>query len=321
MNNWLSKMERKFGGRAVPHLSAVIIGCYVVGYILQFINADAAAYMTLEPAYILQGQVWRILTWIIIPPSALNLFTIIMLFFYFSIGTSLERAWGNFRYNVYIFGGFLITIAAAFICYFIFSAIYGGAVIFSSGTASPFSTYYICMSIFLAFAATFPEAQVYLYFVIPIKVKWLGVLYAAFLVYDMVGYFRSIASGMIGGWVYVIALVASLLNFVIFFLSTRDFRRMSPSEIRRRREFKKKMQQSQAYRKPSQGMPGAGTAAGSASAGQSAQGRTAGIARHRCEVCGRTEITNPELEFRYCSKCSGQHEYCQDHLFTHQHVK
>jgi hypothetical protein len=96
---------------------------------------------------------------------------------------------------------------------------------------------------------------------------------------------------------------------------------MSPSEIRRRREFKKKMQQSQAYRKPSQGMPGAGTAAGSASAGQSAQGRTAGIARHRCEVCGRTEITNPELEFRYCSKCSGQHEYCQDHLFTHQHVK
>lgn len=302
MNNWISKMERRFGGRAVPHLSAVIIGCYVIGYIMQFVNAGAASYMTLEPAYILQGQVWRIVTWLIIPPGSLNIFTIIMLFFYFSVGTSLERAWGDFRYNVYIFGGILITLAAAFVCYFIFSAVYGGPVVFSYGSASPFSTYYICMSIFLGFAATFPDAQVYLYFVLPIKVKWLGILYAAFLLYDAVGYIREIAAGQVGGWIYVVALVASLLNFIIFFLSTRNYHRLSPSEMKRRREFRKKMDQ-----------PGRASASSRNAAGN--------IARHRCEVCGRTELTNPELEFRYCSKCSGRHEYCQDHLFTHEHIK
>ena len=339
MNNWLSKMERKFGSRAVPHLSAVLIGCYVIGYILQFVNSSAAAYMTLEPAYILQGQVWRLVTWLIIPPDSLNIFTIIMLFFYFSVGTSLERAWGDFRYNVYIFGGILITLAAAFICYFIFSAIYGTAVVFSTGGMSPFSTYYICMSIFLGFAATFPDAEVLLYFVIPLKVKWLGLLYGAFLIYDAVGYIREIAAGQAGGWVYVTALVASLLNFVIFFLSTRNVRRLSREERKRRAEFRKQMQQAQSrqangYAAGNSGAGGsngpagnagnAGAAgyAGAAGNGPQGSGNPSGgrAARHRCEICGRTELTNPELEFRFCSKCSGQHEYCQDHLFTHQHI-
>ncbi|HUM82845.1 MAG TPA: hypothetical protein PLN48_03605 [Lachnospiraceae bacterium] len=309
MNNFLNKMERKFGKYAVPHLTMIMIACYVIGYVLQMINPNAADYMMLEPAYILKGQVWRIITWIIIPPNSMStdllggFFTIVMLFFYLSIGNSLEKAWGDFRYNVYIFGGMLITLIAAFICYFVFSAILGGPV--SIGYA--FSTYYITTSIFLAFAATFPDARVMLYFVIPIKVKWLGIVYAAFIVYDMTQYIRLIAGGQVIYWVMIIAMIASLLNFVIFFLSTRSFHRFSPQEQKRRREFRQAMEKAQRS-----------TASGEGSSGHVVRGPAP---RHRCEICGRTDISNPELEFRYCSKCSGNHEYCMDHLYTHTHIK
>ena len=190
-------MERKFGRYSIPRLTFVMICCYVVGYLLQMINPNIAEFMTLEPGLILRGEVWRIITWILIPPASLDLsgisliFTLIMLVFYLSIGNSLERAWGEFRYNVYIFGGMLLTLIAAFISYFVFSAIIGRNVM----VGNTFSTYYIVMSMFLAFAATFPEAQVYLYFLIPIRVKWLGIIYFTMMVYEAAANVRKIIAG------------------------------------------------------------------------------------------------------------------------------
>ena len=324
MNKLYQKLERKLGRYAVPNLTVIIIGCYVIGYILTLINADIAAYMTLEPYLILKGQVWRLITWLVIPPSSLSIFTIIMLFFYLSIGRSLERAWGDFRYNIYIFGGIILTIIAAFICYFVFSAMAGHGVVFGSGGRSPFSTYYICMSIFLGFAATFPDAQVYLYFILPIRIKWLGILYAAFLVYDAVGYVRAIAAGYTGAWVYIVAMAASLVNFVIFFFTTRNIRRLSPGEMKRRQEFRKAMAASAARQQGSApGANGSGTSAAGYGNGRPAGGREASAStpRHRCEICGRTDITDPDMDFRFCSKCSGSHEYCSEHLFTHIHIQ
>ena len=162
----LNKMERKFGRYAVRNLSAYIIAFYVAGYLMEVFTPDIFNYLTLEPYYILHGQVWRIVTWLLVPPSSLDLFTIIMLFFYYSVGNTLERTWGAFRYNVYIFGGVLAMVLGAFILY----GILGGNVMF--GTL--FTTYYVNLSIFLAFAATYPDTQVMLYFLIPIKMKWLG---------------------------------------------------------------------------------------------------------------------------------------------------
>ena len=241
MNKLLNNLERKFGRYAIPRLTFVMICCYVVGYMLQLINPNIAEFMTLEPGLILRGEVWRIITWIVIPPASLDLsgigliFTLIMLVFYLSIGNSLERAWGEFRYNVYILGGMLLTLIAAFISYFVFSAIIGQNVM----VGNTFSTYYIVMSMFLAFAATFPEAQVYLYFIIPIKVKWLGILYFAMMVYEAGANVRYIMAGYIVHWIPIIAMVAALLNFFIFFFSTRDFRRYSPQERKRRRDFQR----------------------------------------------------------------------------------
>lgn len=336
MNKLMNNLERKFGRYAIPRLTFVMICCYVVGYMLQLINPNVALFMTLEPGLILRGEIWRIITWIVIPPASLDLsgiglfFTLIMLIFYLSIGTSLERAWGEFRYNVYIFGGMLITLIAAFISYFVFSAIIGKSVM----VGNSFSTYYVVMSMFLAFAATFPEAQVYLYFIIPIKVKWLGILYFAMMIYEAGAHVRYIMAGNIAHWIPIIGMCAALLNFFIFFFSTRDFSRYSPKERKRRRDFQKGMEegrrryeenvnrargsqpQDPRYNNPFQ-QRAAGRTAG-------AQTQTSGPVfkptRHRCEICGRTELSDPDLEFRFCSKCEGNHEYCMDHLYTHTHI-
>ena len=101
--NFLDKMERKYGRYALKNLPMFIIATYVAGYVLELLTPEMLGYLTLEPYYILHGQVWRLVTWILIPPSSLDIFTIIMLFFYFSIGQTLERTWGSFKFDVYIF--------------------------------------------------------------------------------------------------------------------------------------------------------------------------------------------------------------------------
>ena len=206
---FLNKMERKFGRYAVRNLSAYIIAFYVAGYLMEVFTPDIFNYLTLEPYYILHGQVWRVVTWLLVPPSSLDLFTIIMLFFYYSVGNTLERTWGSFRYNVYIFGGVLAMVVGAFILY----GILGGNVMF----ATLFTTYYVNLSIFLAFAATYPDTQVMLYFLIPIKMKWLGIFYAVILALN---FFTS-------SWIYKIMMVMSMLNFIVYFIGTRNLKRYS----------------------------------------------------------------------------------------------
>ena len=180
--NLIDKMERKLGKYAIQNLSLYLIICYAFGYIIQMVNANFFNYLTLEPALVLQGQIWRLLTWIVVPPASSNiLFTLLMLYFYYSIGNNMERVWGTYRFNVYIFSGMLFTIIGAFLAYAIY---YFGLGINAIGIGAFVSTYYINMSILLAYAATFPDMQIvmlFFFFPIPMKVKWLGILYAFIL--------------------------------------------------------------------------------------------------------------------------------------------
>ena len=282
MNKFLDSLERKIGKYAIRNLSLYIIIAYIIGYILAL--TGSVEFISLNPYYITKGQIWRIITWIIVPPSSLDIFTIIMLYFFYSIGSALERTWGAFRYNVYIFSGIVFTVLGAIILYVI--STHGGLDGVSAGylVSRGFSTYYINLSIFLAFAATYPNIQVLLFFVIPVKVKWLAYVDAAILAYQFV------ISGAVGR----IAIVMSLLNFFVFFLSTRNFKRVSPSEMYRKRAYQR------------------------AASGQSARGGR--ITKHKCAICGRTEDDGADLEFRFCSKCNGNYEYCNEHLFTHKHI-
>ena len=309
MNKLLEYLEQKLRGRAIPHLTAVMIGCFVLGYIMQAVSPSAAQYMSLNIYEILHGQVWRIITWVVIPPDSIDFFTIIMLFFYLSIGMSLERTWGDARYNIYLLGGMLISLITAFITYFLFSAFNPGIVV-GSAIGTFFSTYNICMSILLAYAATFPDATVLLMFVIPLKMKYLGWVYAAFILYDCIQYIRmAFVSGNALYWIYVIAIAAAMANFLIFFLSSRKRVHLTAEQKRRQKEFRKSVENAaRAGGQRSSSGPGPRIV--------EAQG-----VRHRCEVCGRTDAEYPDLEFRYCSKCAGEHEYCMDHLYTHVHIK
>ena len=299
----MSNFEKKFGKYAIKNLSLILIMCYACGYLMKWINPGFFTYLYLNPYEIIHHfQIWRLLTWLIVPPDSFDFWTLLMLYFYYSIGTSLERTWGTYRYNVYIFSGILFTAVGAFILYGVSSLL--GAQSLGLWTTvngyitypTMFSTYYVNMSIFLAYAATFPDYEVLLFFILPIKVKFLGIIYGAMLVYQfIVGYGTGSALFYYNlGIRFVIT--ASLLNFVVFFFTSRRKVRRGPIRITRQQAAKQ-----QSFRHEAK--------------------KGGSITRHKCAVCGRTDETNPELEFRFCSKCNGNYEYCQDHLFTHTHVQ
>lgn len=280
--NWLDKLERKLGRFAIPNLTVYLLIGYVIGFGVMYLMPEMVGYLTLEPALILRGQVWRLISWVLIPPTTNLISLVFLVLLYYSLGTALERTWGSFRYNVYIFSGLLFTVLAVFGLYAFYYFRYGVEVPLS--VIGLIGTNYITMSIFLAFAAIYPNMEVMLYFILPIKMKCMALVYVVLAGYDFLN----------GGIGIRVAIGASLLNFVIFFLSTRNFKRFGPREQARKAKFKKQSRPHMTY--------------------------TNG-AHHRCAVCGRTELDDPCLEFRFCSKCNGNYEYCQDHLFTHEHVR
>lgn len=266
---FFQKMERKYGRYAIRNLMYYIIMMYVVGFVL--VNVEPLfywQYLSLDVAAILHGQVWRLVTFMIYPPTTSLIWIVFILLMYYSLGISLERVWGSFRFNVYIFMGILGHILAAFVAYLVF------------GEPLLLTPTFLNASVFFAFAATFPDEWFYIYFVIAIRAKWLALFEGATFLMLLI----------VGNTATRLEIVLSLANFIIFFLMTRDYRRVSPKEIKRKKDFKTQI-------------------------------RPKSRAHHVCTVCGRTDEDSPGMEFRYCSKCEGSYEYCMDHLYTHQHIK
>ena len=284
---FLRKLQSKFGKYAIKNLTRYIIGTYIVGYIILAIGTYTGSgiqyYLALNPGAIMRGEIWRLITWILMPPSQISLFTALMLFVYYQLGTVLEHAWGAFYYNLYIFFGMLCTVIGAFIIYYPG----GGALIIEMTGGTIFSTYYVSLSIFLGFAMTFPNQQMLLFFIIPIRIKWLALVDVAFLIYSVL---RSSIPA-----ITLTMIISSLAAVIITFFLTMDLKGKAQQKARSA-SYQKKTSQGQAQR-----MQGKGYI-------------------HKCAICGRTEKDDPTLEFRYCTKCRGGREYCQHHLFTHEHV-
>lgn len=276
--NFLYQMERKFGKYAIPNLTMYMIGLYVVGLLLMLMSGQGIfGVLSLNVNAILHGQIWRLFTFLMIPPST-SILVIITIFFYASIGRTLEQTWGTFYYNVYIFSGIIFTILGNFIAYAI--------VYFTTGDTLIVGTnYYIMLSMFLAFALLYPDVTVLLMFIIPIKIKWMAYFYYAIMVYMVYQclLFRDFGQAT--------SIVMSLLNFFVYFYLTKKRTTVSRAQKKRKKQYQAKMVRPQ------------------------------GVTRHRCAVCGATEESDSTLEFRFCSKCKGNYEYCQNHLFTHEHVK
>ena len=287
--NWLDKLERKFGKYAIHNLMYYIIILYILGLVIQVVNPDLyTQWLGLDAEAILHGQIWRIVTFIIQPPNASLLFMAFALYFYYMVGQALEYMWGAFRFNLYFFSGVLLHVIACLVIYLIFG------INFSMGT------FYLNLSLFFVYAYLFPDATFLLFFIFPIKAKWLGIIEGIYYGLIIVGglsalvnpsfMFSLLSMGVPAIPTNSISALISLLNFAIFVMGSKR-NRFSPKDIRRRKSYAKKVKVA------------------------------ARSTHHRCAICGRTEKDGDDLEFRFCSKCKGNYEYCQEHLFTHEHRK
>ncbi len=284
--NLMNKLNRKYGRYAIHNLMFYIILLYAAGFLMNMINPDFyGKYLMLDIDKVLHGQIWRIVTFIIQPTSDTNmLFLAIELYLYYMIGNSLENAWGAFRFNMYYISGVFFNILAVILVYLF------------TGQSIVLGLTYINRSMFFAFAALYPNVQFLLFFIIPVKVKFLGYIYGAYVLYEI---YTTIK---LGQYFVGIAIAIALGNFLIYFLSTRNYKRISPNEFKRKANYKRQVKSGQGGNVVE------------------FRGKKA-ITRHKCAVCGRTELDDENLEFRFCSKCDGNYEYCMDHLFTHEHVK
>lgn len=283
---FLNKLERTLGRYAIKGLMRYVVMLFAAGLVIGSFVPGIYNYTMLDFDLVAKGQVWRLITFII-PYAKISgiLFFAIMIYFYYMIGNSLENAWGAFRLNLYFFSGILFNLLAAWITYLI------------TGISIPTSSLdTVCSTLFFAFAAMYPNMQFLFYFIIPIKAKYLAWFQGAMYVYNIFVIIRA------HQYLMIIPLLVSLANFFIFFLATRNFRRISPSEIKRKADFRRQMNTGRNQDNVTQ-----------------FKGKNV-ITRHKCAVCGRTEMDNENLEFRFCSKCEGNYEYCMDHLFTHEHV-
>ena len=198
MNNFIDKLERRFGRHPIHNLMLYVCILYMIGLVVDLANPTFyQAYLSLNPQAILHGQIWRLVTFLMSPPDTNVFFFIFTLYLYYILGRSLERTWGAFRFNLYYFSGVIFTIIASFIAYFV------------TGQVFLMDTYYINMSIFFAFAMEYPDMELLFMFLIPIKIKWLAYL-------DGVLFVISFITGTVGTR---IAIAVAMLNFLIYFIT------------------------------------------------------------------------------------------------------
>ncbi|MGQ9780618.1 MAG: rhomboid family intramembrane serine protease [Bacillota bacterium] len=187
----LRRLERRFGRYAIRGLMSYIVGGNALVYVFGYLDQGGALleFLALDPAKVLQGELWRLVSFVFIPPSSSPLFILFVLYFYYLIGTSLEREWGTARFNLYYLAGMVGTILAAFI---------------TGGGATAF---YLNLSLFLAFARLFPDFEFRLFFVLPVKAKHLAWIDWGFLGLSL----------LTAAWPEKGAVLASILNFFLFF--------------------------------------------------------------------------------------------------------
>jgi membrane associated rhomboid family serine protease len=189
MNTLLARLERRLGRYAVAHFTLFIVGGMAVVFVLSMLKPSFITMLQLDLAKVRQGEVWRLFTYLFLPESKSPFWIIIALYWVWMIGTNLENEWGAFKFNIYYLLGMVGTTIAA--------AITGDAV----------GNTWLNMSLFLAFATVFPNYEIFLFFVLRIKVKWLGILAAGLLVFELV----------MGSWATRGAVLAASINYLLFF--------------------------------------------------------------------------------------------------------
>ena len=278
LNNAIDRFCALHPRLGIPGLMRYIVIANAAIYIFSLFDQSGLllSVLAMDAWSVLHGQIWRIVTFVLIPTGSSPLSVLLSLFFYFWLGESMERLWGSTKFTVYYASGMLLSVLATLLALLL------------DGFAFPlYGAGYVNAALFFAYALTYPDAMVRIFYIIPVKMKWLAILeavvYAAAVVYGIV----------MGAWGYALTPIVAMLNLFVFF-SPDFYRKADTVRAHNRREavqFRKAVKEQKQQRGYN----------------------------HKCEVCGRTDTEHPNLQFRYCSKCSGYHCFCEDHIFNHTH--
>ena len=284
----MKELRRKFDrfcfrnrDKGIPNLMAWIgIGTAAV-YLINSIDPSYALYFALrfDRAAILQGQIWRLITWPLTFSGTSLFMTLFAMLCYWSFGRSIERVWGSLRFNLFYLSGMVLLD--------LYCMIFDGY-----ATAS-----YLNLSLVLAFATLFPDTHILLMYIIPIKAWVLALFYLVITLLGCIAPFPDCLYPLIG-----------FGNYFLFF--GRDILRLIPVswQLNARRAAKKAKN------------PKAKTIPFNATGYQASHATVRAPYTHKCTICGRTDVDDPELEFRYCSRCKGYHCYCSEHISNHAHI-
>jgi len=275
---WIDRLEAKYGRYAVPNLTVFLIVGQVLAYLASAAPrahgaAPVVANLALVPDKVLAGEWWRVITFPFTPPPMNVLFAFFFWYLFYLFGTTLEANWGALRYNLYLLMGYVASIAMAFVAWFA-AGVPGASA----------SNTFLYGTVFLAFARLYPDFVLYIFFILPVKIRWLALLTWFLYGLTVLSSPLSLASAMV---------VAAVFNYLVFF--GRDIVR-DMKHRHRRMQFQSR----------------------------SLQGNNVSGGRkmkHQCHVCGLSSVDSPRTQFRYCSECGGDYCYCPEHIQNHEHVK
>ena len=271
--------------KGIPNLMLYISLGSAVVYLMSEMSGNFFLYSLLyfDRSLILQGQIWRLITYPLTYRIDSLLLMAVSLMCYYSIGRAMENIWGTLRFNLFYFTGVLMMD--------VYCMIFGGTA----------SVTYLNLSLFLSYATLYPDSQFLLFFIIPVKARLFALIDLAIVLLDL----------FTQPFPYNFFSVISLANYFLFFGS--DVLNVLPLSwrINARRLFKKQpVQQKKAK-----------VIQFDAGSYEATKAAPKAPYTHRCTICGKTDISHPDLEFRYCSRCKGYHCYCEEHIGNHSHIQ
>ena len=298
-HNWelniLSKPKNRFEvfcykhrDKGIPNLMLYISLGSALVYLMTLItqNPILYEYLSFDRDLILQGQVWRLISYPLTYTGGNIFFTLVGLLCYYSLGRAMENLWGTLRFNLFYFTGVILMD--------VYSMIFGCQA----------DVYYLNLSLFLSYATLYPDSQFLLLFIIPVKAWIFALIDLGLMLFGLIMY--PFPENLFS--------VISLANYFLFFGA--EVVNVFPVSWRANasRLFRKKKKYAPSEPKKPIPFPSAGSYDASVASVKAPY-------THRCTVCGRTDVSHPDLEFRYCSRCNGYYCYCQEHISNHEHIQ
>ncbi len=290
INRWIDRFSYNHPNFGISNLMLYIGVANVAVYLIDLFNPSRvplSSILMFSRDAIFHGQIWRLLTFVMVSESGDMFmkgtgifFVAISAFFYYWIGSMLEREWGTAKFNLFYLSGIALNI------------VYG----LLTGFAS---MYYVNLSMFFAMATLYGDVYVRLFYILPVKMKWVAWIDAALFAWAVLQNLLS------GNWFGAILPIVAILNYLVFFYPTfQDMVGHSAQRQRQRQQQRKRSSAQTVNFKKAQ---------------KDVRNRKGYL--HKCTVCGITDADDPDMEFRYCSKCNGYYCYCMKHINNHTHIQ